>query len=150
MISETHNTSHIVYWLFEFVRLFQDIPNTFISDMSIVLLSSAAIAFAGFGSVWDYIDWLFAIITSQNITSARLPKCQIRIDLNHLVKNIANCDAIKLKPNPPNHKQFLVRATCLLIKCASLEKARSILYSILVVTKSKVQGTFIVLSIYFI
>lgn len=137
MISESHNTSHILYWFFEFIRLFDDVPKVFISDMSTVLLNAAANAFGNFANISEYINRLFDMI--QNANGLIVPKCYIRIDINHLVKNITTCDALKLKS--AEHKQFLIRSTCLLISCTSLEKARKILYSILIVAKSAFKGT---------
>lgn len=140
MISEAHHLSHILYWFFEFIRVFDDVPNVFISDMSQVLLNAASIAFGNSANISEYIDWLFSMAKNpkeSNIGNHK-PKCFVRIDVNHLVNNITSCDELKSKS--AEHKQFLIRATCLLIPCTGLDKVRRILYSILVVAKSKVKG----------
>ncbi|XP_055306691.1 uncharacterized protein LOC129570987 [Sitodiplosis mosellana] len=141
MISGAHHLSFVLYWFFDFIRLYGDAPKEFKSDMSQVLLNAAAIAFASCANISEYADWLFNMAKNRNDSniSSFLPKCFIRIDVNHLVKNITSCDELKSKS--AEHKQFLVRATCLLIPCTSLEKARKILYSILVVAKSKVKDS---------
>lgn len=140
MISEAHHMSHILHWFFEFIRLFDDVPNIFVSDMSQVLLNAAAIAFGNCANLSEYIECLFAIAKHPDRSGARPIKCYIRIDINHFVKNITTCDALKLKS--AEHKQFLIRAVCLLILCTSLKKLEKILHSILVVAKSKVTGKF--------
>lgn len=136
MLSEVHHLSHILYFFFEFIRFFDDAPKMFLADMSQVLLNAAAIAFSNCANLSEYIEWLFAMATDPEREGGLMPYCYIRIDINHLVKNITTSDALKLKSAA--HRQFLIRATCLLIPCTSIEKVRRILYSILVVVKSKI------------
>lgn len=142
MLSEAHHLSHLLYWFYEFIRVFDDVPKEFKSDMSQVLLNAASIAFAYCPNVSAYIDWMFSIAKNPNDTNINydIPSCYIRIDVNHLVKSIASCAELKSKST--EQKQFLIRATCLLIPCTSLEKVRRILFSILVVAKCKIKGRF--------
>lgn len=136
MISSAHHMSHILSWFFEFIRFFDDLPDIFISDMSIVLLNSAAIAFANCIDMFNYCEMLFTLVKDPNDPSTRKLKHQIRIDVNHLVKHI--CNALKSKGT--EQKQFFTRATCLLITVTDLETARRILNAIMVVAKSKTMG----------
>lgn len=129
--------SHVTHWFNEFVRLFKDVPNVFVSDMSSVLLNSAAKAFGGCADVPDYIDWLFNTIRNPD-SNTRNVKCFIRIDVAHLVKNITTCDALKLKSS--EQREFFIRATCLIVKCSGIIQAETILRSILIVAKSETQG----------
>lgn len=138
MLSEVHHQSHILYWFFEFIRYFDDVPDMFVSDMSTVLLNSAAIAFASCTNIFQYSELLFLLIKNPNDPYTRKLKHQIRIDVNHLVKNITTCDPLKAKSS--EQKQFFARATCLLIPVTDLAQARRILQSIMVVAKSKTIG----------
>lgn len=146
MLSEDHTLICVLRWFNEFVSLFQDIPDVFISDMSTVLLNAAAKSFGGCRDVSDYIDWLFNTLTKTGKDSRKI-KCYIRIDVAHLVKNITICDALKSKQD--DQREFFIRATCLLIKCISIVQAEKILRSILIVAKSYVKGeTFITHKMY--
>lgn len=137
MLSEVHTMSHITYWFNEFVRLFKDIPNVFVSDMSSVLLNAAAKSFGGCADLTDYIDWLFNTLRKTD-NNARNVNCFIRIDVAHLVKNVTTCDALKLKSSL--QREFFIRATCLIVKCTGLTQAERVLRSILIVAKSDTKG----------
>lgn len=137
MLSETHTTSHITHWFNEFIRLYKDIPNVFISDMSSVLLVGAAKSFAGCADLTDYIDWLFNTLCNPGNASRNI-SCYIRIDVAHLVKNVTTCDALKKKPS--EEREFFIRSTCLLVKCSSIAHAERVLRSILIVAKSGTKG----------
>lgn len=138
MLSEVHNMSHITHWFNEFVRLFKEIPDVFVSDMSSVLLNAAAKSFAGCADLKDYIGWLFNLLKHSD-DKGRSITCYIRIDVAHLVKNITTCDALKTKPI--EQREFFIRAACLLIKCSCLAYAEKVLRSILIVSKSDKKGT---------
>lgn len=138
MVSEAHHMGHIVGWFFEFIRFFDDTPDIFVSDMSAVLLNCAAVAFARCIDVYEYCELLFILVKNPNDPYTRKLKHQIRIDVNHLVKHITTCDALKMKS--AEQKQFFTRATCLLIPATDLGQARSILQSIMIVAKSKTTG----------
>lgn len=137
MLSEVHTMSHVTYWFHEFIRLYNDIPNEFVCDMSTVLLNAAAKSFAGCANIDDYVNWLFNVVKHSN-NYGRNIKCFIRIDVAHFVKNLASCESLKCKSS--DQKQFYVRATCLMIKCTSLPLAEKILTSILIVAKSSAKG----------
>lgn len=137
MLSEEHTMSHVTHWFNEFFRLYNDIPNEFVCDMSAVLLNAAAKSFAGCANIDDYVDWLFNLVQN-NSNNGRNIKCFIRIDVAHFVKNVSTCDSLKCKS--ADQKQFYIRATCLLIKCTPLLQVEKILTSILIVAKSSAKG----------
>ena len=66
MLSEVHTMSHVTHWFNEFIRLYKDIPNEFVCDMSTVLLNAAAKSFAVCADINDYVDWLFNLIKHSN------------------------------------------------------------------------------------
>lgn len=137
MLSEVHTMSHITNWFNEYIRLYNDIPNEFVCDMSTVLLNAAAKSFAGCANINDYVEWLFNLVKHSN-NNGRNIKCYIRIDIAHFIKNITTSECLKGKP--PDQKQFYIRATCLMIKCTCLPQAQQILNSILIVAKSSNKG----------
>lgn len=138
ILLEAHNMNFISYCLSEFVRLFGDIPDIFKSDMSLVLLNAAARSFGNCANIDEYIDWLFSMHKNSKWSNMKKPKCYIRIDVAHFVKNLTTCDALKNKS--AEQRQFYIRSTCLLIKCTCLTQAERILRSILIVTKSQNKG----------
>lgn len=89
MLSEVHTMSFLTFWFNEFMRLYNDIPDEFVCDMSKVLLNAAAKSFAGCADINDYIEWLFNLVKNSD-NNGRNIKCFIRIDVAHLVKNIAS------------------------------------------------------------
>lgn len=135
MISEIHNMSFVSFFLHEFIRIVGDVPNTFNSDMSMVLLNSAARVFANFANISEYIDALFEMHFQQN---PKIPACFIRIDRTHLIKNVASCKA--LQNSSRLQKEFFVRSVCILMQSESLKKAEYVLLSILCVAKNEYLG----------
>lgn len=137
MLSEVHNMNHITHWFNEFIRLFDDTPNEFVSDMSNVLLNAAARSFGNCRNISEYVEVLFNMIRNPN-DAVKKTECFIRIDIAHLVKNITSCDALKMKS--AEQRELYIRATCLIIKSMGLQQAERIIHSILVVAKSETKG----------
>lgn len=137
MISETHNMSFVSFFLHEFIRIVGDVPGSFNSDMSMVLLNSAARVFANFASITEYIDALFKMHFQKN---PKIPACFIRIDRAHLIKNVVSCKA--LHNSSRLQKEFYVRSVCILMQSNSLKKVEYVLRSILIVAKSEYSGEY--------
>lgn len=136
MITETHNMSFVSYFLQEFIRIVGDVPNVFNSDMSMVLLNSAARVFANFANIQEYAEALFKMHSQED---PEIPNCFIRIDRAHLIKNVASCKA--LQNSSKLQKEFYVRSTCILMQSESLKKTEYVLLSLLSVAKSEYLGT---------
>lgn len=132
MVTEDHTMNHIAYWLNEFISLFGHIPDRFVSDMSKVLLNSAARSFGVCADIDDYCGQLFNLAKT-NISEKQM-KCLIQIDVAHFIKNICQCPSLK---SHPHQREFYIRATCLLIKCTYLKQAENMIHSILVLVVAK-------------
>lgn len=135
MISEVHNTSVVSFWLREFVRLTGDVPDVFVSDMSKVLLNSAAREFANCPSIADYADILFNMHFG---STQKIPSCCIRIDKNHFIKHVASCAA--LRDSSKLQREFYIRCVYLLMQSTNIKQAEFILLATLTVAKCEFQG----------
>lgn len=136
MLSERHDANFIYFWLTEWLRLGGSVPKEFTSDMSLALLIAAARAFANHSSLNSYIDTLFKCITSSNFNL--VPNCFVRIDINHLMKNVASSPAFgRVRPKV---KEFFVRCVAELVKITNIEMARLHIYDVLMVAHSQTEG----------
>lgn len=135
MLSEVHNTSVVSFWFCEFIRLTGDVPDVFISDMSKVLLNSAAREFANCSGIADYADILFSMHYENN---PKIPPTCIRYDKNHFFKHVASCEA--LRDSSKLQREFYIRSVCLLMQCKNLKQAEFILVAILTVAKCEFKG----------
>lgn len=106
MLSEKHDANFIHFWLTEWLRLGGSVPKEFTSDMSLALLNAAARAFGKHSSLDAYIDTLFKCILSTDDTTNVAPDCFIRIDFNHLMKNVTSSKAFTNVR--PKVKEFFV------------------------------------------
>lgn len=89
MLSEIHNANFIGFWLKEFLRLGDSIPNEFVVDMSKALLNAAVNAFTSHLNLKCYINALFSKCSDN--TTKLTAECFIRIDIAHLMKAVATC-----------------------------------------------------------
>lgn len=129
--------SLVSFFLHEFIRIVGDVPHIFNSDMSMVLLNSAARVFGNFAGIAEYIDALFNMHTDKN---QKIPACFIRIDRAHLIKNVASCKA--LQNSSRLQREFYVRSVCILMQCDGLKKAEYVLLSLFNVAKNEYLGNF--------
>lgn len=136
MISERHDANMILFWLMEWRKQGGAVPKEFTTDMSMALLNAAARALANFPSLESYIDTLFEIASSELSTS--VPITFIRIDIAHLMKNVADSDAFH--DVRPKVKEFFVRCVAELIKETDLDNARHHIRDVLLVAYSKTEG----------
>lgn len=137
MLSERHDANIIFFWFTEWLRLGGSIPVWFISDMSLAILNAAARGFGKHPSLNSYIETLFKLIIS-NEKHIKKPDCFIRIDINHLIKNIASCSA--LSNVRPKVKEFFVRSFAELVKITDISQARMHISDILTVAYSQTEG----------
>lgn len=138
MISEVHNASVISYWFLEFIRMFDDIPNVFVCDISFALLNAAARTFGSSDDIWNYIETLFKMHTS--INEVKKPKCFIQIDRAHLINNVRTCNA--LSKSSFIVRNFYIRSVCLMLQATSLNQAELILKSVLTVAYAMYEGKY--------
>lgn len=138
MISERHDANMIMFWLLEWRRQGGTVPKEFTADMSLALLNAAARALADFPSLDAYMETLFRIVSSESPPVA--PIVFIRIDIAHLMKNVADSEAFR--GVRPKVKEFFVRSVAELIKETDFVNARQHIRDVLLVALSKTEGTF--------
>lgn len=142
MLSEIHNANFITFWLTEWIRLGGIEPKEFICDMSFALLNAGVRAFAKEWTVNDYINTVFNLKNAEESgllsINVKVPKCFIRIDIAHLMKNVATSKA--LQNQPKKAKDFFIRCIAILVKMNSLEEAKDHIKSVLIVAYSKTEG----------
>lgn len=137
MLSETHNANFISFWLKEFIRLGGSVPNEFCCDMSLALLNAAVCAFTDFSNLNDYINALFSLHLNSTPFLAKI-KCMIRIDIAHLIKNVAKYKHFDDKW--PKIRETYTRCVWLLIKETDFGIARKIIFCVLVMAYSSTEG----------
>lgn len=141
MLSEAQNANMITFWLTEWIRIGGAIPSEFVCDMSLALLNAGVRAFAKEWTIRDYINTIFNLVNAQEnkvVPTNKTPSCFIRIDLAHLMKNVATCTALKKKPTKV--RDFFIRCIAILVKTDSLEKAKDHIKAVLIVAFSKTEG----------
>lgn len=118
MLSEKHDANFIHFWLTEWLRLGGSVPKEFTSDMSLALLNAAARAFGKHPSLDSYLDTLFKCIISNESDTNLVPGCFVRIDFNHLMKNVTSSKAfVSVRPKV---KEFFVRCVAEMIKITDI------------------------------
>lgn len=138
MLSERHDANFIHFWLTEWLRHGGCVPNEFTSDMSLALLNAAARAFAKHSSLSSYIDTMFKCINSADVPTNLVPDCFLRIDINHLMKNVASSPA--LSNVRPKVKEFFVRCVAEMVKITDIAVARRHISDVLIVAYSQSEG----------
>lgn len=138
MVSERHEANFIHFWLTEWLRLAGGVPKEFISDMSFALLNAAARAFGNHSSLSTYLDTLFKCITSDDMSTNLVPTSFVRIDFNHLMKNVASSPSIN--GVRPKVKEFYMRCVTELVKITDIGIARLHISDVLTVAYSQTEG----------
>lgn len=137
MLSEMHNANCISFWLKEFVRRGGSVPNEFCCDMSLALLNAAVCAFTDFSNLNDYINALFSLNLNSTPLRPRI-KCMIRIDIAHLIKNVAKYK--HFDDTWPKIRETYTRCVWLLIKETDFGIARKIIFCVLIMTYASTEG----------
>lgn len=140
MLSERHDANFIHFWLTEWLRLGGGVPREFTCDMSLALLNAAARALCNHSSLSSYLNTLFKCIISSDEHTNIAPNCFIRIDFNHLMKNVASSPA--LTNVRPKVKEFFVRCVAELVKITDITMARTHISDVLIVANSQTEGKF--------
>ncbi|KAJ6639272.1 NOF-FB transposable element [Pseudolycoriella hygida] len=133
-LTEKQDANFVKYWLEEFLRLGGSIPNEFICDMSAALLSAAVQAYGQKRSMLDYLNSLYNILNSINDVK---PKCFVRIDIAHFIKDVATCNP--LKNVRIKHRYFFIRSVALMLKMRSLSQIRNHILAVMVVASSQTE-----------
>lgn len=136
MLSEIHNANFLAFWLKEWLRLGDRIPSEFNADMSLALLNAGVCAFTDYTSLASYTNALFRMILGD--TNIAKPSCFIRIDIAHLMKNIASFKQFALMQ--PKVREIYIRCVALLMMEQDIHKAREIIKSVLIMAYSSTEG----------
>jgi len=127
MLTESHNTNSIQFWLIEWVRSGAPRPREVVCDFSKALLIATVRSFTGYLTIDNYVDACKDIY---------VPDCYIRIDVAHFIKKYATF----LKDVRIRIKQFYLFLLGQLILCRNEEMAKMMLTSILVIARSETEG----------
>ncbi|CAG9818787.1 unnamed protein product [Phaedon cochleariae] len=127
MLSESHNTNAIAYWIGEWCRMNIPIPKEIVCDSSKALLTAIVRAFTGFLTVEDYANALIHL---------KLP-CYVRLDVAHFIKMYVNfLKGIKSKAV----KSLYLSCIGQMILCEDVDTAAKLLLSILTIARCKTNG----------
>lgn len=140
MLSERHDANYIYFWLTEWLRIGGSVPKEFTCDMSLALLNAAARAFGNKSSLDEYLNTVIKCIFETDDNTNLAPDCFIRIDINHLIKNVASSKA--LADVLPKVKEFFVRCVAELVKIKEVSAASQHIRDVLTVAYSKTEGKF--------
>lgn len=136
MISERQDAALITFWLHDAVRKGYTIPDEVVCDDSKALLCALSRAMGLCGSSMEYKEICFQYLSGK---SKKLPRCFIRNDLAHFLKNAQNWKIWKTGTSPLV-KTHLIRWLGLLIKCRSFEEFQQILEELLTVSAAETAG----------
>jgi len=139
MISEKHDNIAIYNWLSTWQKNGFPLPKEVCSDMSPALLSALVRSFTQYSSLNDYINVCSRLLL-QNTTDIEfwLPRCFVRIDIAHFVKNITKYPIFLTVSK--RVKEVYLRAICLNIKSQSLAEIHSLLLSTFIVASNESNG----------
>lgn len=87
MLSGKHDHATIASWLEKWVKCVRNPPREIIIDESAALLLAVVKSFTQFNLVIEYLNCCHRIIDDEE-AEVELPKCFIRHDVSHIVKNL--------------------------------------------------------------
>lgn len=129
MISEKHDTETIRQWLTRWNIDIRSQVQEFVSE-SLALMAAAVISFTQFSSLQRYIEACFKIL---NGFEFELPLCFIRNDVAHFMKNVSTTWKPLKDLKSTMSRKFFLQSYALLMQSSSLNEARDITNSILIV-----------------
>lgn len=127
MLSESHTTNNIHFWLLEWCRMGAPYPREIVVDSSKALLNAIIRCFTSYATIKDYAN---------ACKIKTMPECYVRIDNAHCIKIYSNF----LKNLPRRIKVFYMAAIGQLIMCRNIEDATIIFRAILTVARSETEG----------
>lgn len=148
-LSEDQSANFLTFWIAEFVKMFNHIPNIFVCDMSFALINAAVRSFAQCPSIAEYLDVLYHLInraknpikiSRSHMRLIKTPLCLIKIDIAHLMNLLNKNKALNAPTIWKKSKDFYMRCVAILVQTKSLEHAEALIYSTLIVALSKTEG----------
>lgn len=138
LLSERHDANFLTFWLREFVRVGGNVPKVFTSDMSLALLNAAAIGFANYSNIEEYVNDLFGFHIGEWHEKKIAPDCFIRIDIAHFIKNIASCNALHNVRRKV--KELFTRSVAEIVLETNFNNIQIIMKAILIVAGCQTRG----------
>lgn len=136
MISERHDNMAIYSWLYDWIKQSVPTPPSCVSDRSIAILSGAVQAFTQYKTLSEYLIHCYNVLFFDEIEE--LPKCFVRCDIAHLIKNITCWKP--LKKLTPNVRVFYVHSIAELLKANSVGQVENIVKALCQLASSTTVG----------
>lgn len=137
-----HNVANFIsFWLKEWLRHGGTVPNELCVDMSLALLNAGVCAFTSYNSLSNYIDTLFSMnfFDEDRVTMPKI-ECFIRIDVAHLLKNVATCAAFANKKSKV--RETYLRCMGLLVKATDIKEVTLLIKCTLILAYAQSEGAF--------
>ena len=119
MLSETHETEFIAYWLQQWIRRGARKPREAVCDYSRVMISAVCMAMNNV-TIKFYINELFARIKGIRQPSISLSTF-IRLDVAHLIHMVCRWKSLKHVKHTAI-KDFFIRCVALMVECQTLSQ----------------------------
>lgn len=136
MLSERHNILAIAQWLNEWQASGATAPKQVVCDFSLALLGGVVKAFTPHQDLKAYLRECFHLLMGKS--SPTLPPCFLRIDVAHFIKMVSRWECLRSKTK--RIREFYIRAMGQLVQAATLDEARELVQSIVVVALSESEG----------
>lgn len=130
MISESHDTPTITYWLSLWLWSGAPAPNEIVCDYSNALIGAITRSFCGGMSKRQYCKQCLDILEKKELN---LPEVYVRLDIAHFIKMTCRWKCLKKGPI----KEFFVCSIILLIHCKTLKEFEDTHEKIVVVACSE-------------
>ena len=137
MLSERHDIQAIQNWLSEWRRAGAAVPKEVVCDFSLALLGGVVKAFTLQPDLKTYIDQCFGVLMGKEHST--LPPCFVRVDVAHCIKIISRWDCLRKKGN--RLREFYLRAMAQLLQSVTMDQAKELIRSIVVVALSESEGS---------
>ena len=137
MLSERHDIQAIQNWLSEWRRAGAAVPKEVVCDFSLALLGGVVKAFTLQPDLKTYIDQCFGVLMGKEYST--LPPCFVRVDVAHCIKIISRWDCLRKKGN--RVREFYLRAMAQLLQSVTMDQAKELIRSIVVVALSESEGS---------
>lgn len=115
MLSAQQDSTRIAYFLKRWLESFKR-PAEAVMDDSKALLKSCAESFTSCENINDYIRKCYAVLNGEH---DQLPKCYLRLDIAHFVKNLHKIEIIRKMG--PIAKQFYLSCFGVIIQCENFD-----------------------------
>jgi len=139
MLSKSHNTNTICFWLLEWRRNGALLPKEVVTDFSMALINSVCMSLAGCAEGSStYIQRCMEVLIKS--PGCKLPSCYVRVDVAHLLKFVTTWKSLNDIHVRRRVKEFYVRAIGQLVLATDLNESKFLIKNIFVVMLSEYEG----------